>query len=192
MKIVEDKIHTINNFALTERSTYTAINLDFVLATDSYSSSSTKAQDPLSIFGFNASVQCFPCVDQKLPSIPSHQSLPSPPVESSSHPTSSITSLGFEFLNPFDFQTIRKVLDEILYNNGSSDMKIYRMKGLLKIHGQSNFFILQAVHNLFELDESTYVVDSGDSSSTSRVIIIGSNLNQIFLEERLKSALVVS
>jgi G3E family GTPase len=192
--MVEETIRQINQFALLERSTFSQINLDFVLSTNSYYSSAEttgQSSDPQSIFGFSASAHCFPCVDQNQNSkVLQKQKVLNPATATTSHPKSTIVSLSFEFVPPFQFQLLRQVLDEILYNNGKNETMIYRMKGLIKVQDEKNYYFLQAVYNTFDLEESNYLVEKDPLNS--KIIVIGLNLDEKLLEEKFRSCLVVS
>ncbi len=185
---MEDKIRSINGFALMEMTSYSKINLDFVLQTNSYANDGVG-----SLLGTDSStVTCMPCVvDDK----PSHLQ--------GEAGRSAVTSLALRFDERFYLQLLRTSLDQLLYGNGDSNkqsnqpdvdkvagqMKIYRMKGLIQIEGSEKMFILQAVHNLFELDESEYTISQlEESKRATLLIVIGSSLDQRVIEQAFKSA----
>lgn len=69
-------------------------------------------------------------------------------------------------------------------------MKIYRMKGMIQVDLSEQFYVLQAVYNLFELEESrTYSLAEAENRS-SRIIVIGFNLDAASLEKKLTSCLL--
>jgi len=72
-----------------------------------------------------------------------------------------------------------------------SDMKIFRMKGIVYIHQCNNLYILQAVHEIFDLQESSYDVGSaGDvTDGNNLIVIIGKNLDYDLIEEKIMSCI---
>ncbi len=155
-----------------------------MLATDSYSSSSQSAiQNSIFQFPSSSSLQCFPCVDPLGLTLPNNSA-------SSAHPASAITSFAFQFDKPFSYDLLRKSLDEILYNNGSNDTKIYRMKGIIHTSSSNQLYVLQAVYNLFELEESSSYSNNDHEDRKSRIIVIGFNLDAILLEKKFESCLL--
>ena len=69
---------------------------------------------------------------------------------------------------------------------------IYRVKGIFQIHGYSKLFILQSVHDIFDLQPSSYETNLSTSPSkdhTSRVIIIGHHLKSDIIYKRLSECL---
>jgi G3E family GTPase len=159
-------VKSLNQFALIEKTTFSQVNLDFVLSTDSYS-----GENELSSL---SPALCIPCRPL------------------SSHvPSSSVSSFGMEFSQPFALSELKKVLDDLLFSNGNTDKvctTIYRMKGFIHISEENNLYLLQAVYNTFELIPSQYPVDR--VSQLSKMVIIGCNLDPSLLNSRFTSALV--
>lgn len=71
-------------------------------------------------------------------------------------------------------------------------MKIFRMKGIVYIDNCSNLYILQAVHEIFDLQESSNTIGSdGDGSGgCNLIVIIGKNLDIVRIEQELLSCRV--
>ena len=63
--------------------------------------------------------------------------------------------------------------------------KIYRIKGIIHIIHEPVLYILQGVHDIFELRPSDIEIGSSDDMSEgfNRVIVIGKELNTDYLEE---------
>jgi G3E family GTPase len=71
-------------------------------------------------------------------------------------------------------------------SSSSTEPQIFRMKGILRVADHKKLYILQAVHDVFDLQPSTHDVDSLERLSLgnrSAVIIIGHHL----CEETLRS-----
>jgi G3E family GTPase len=141
------------------------VNLDFVLSTGSYSGESGNL--PLS------PAFCMPCRP-----LTSHT------------PSQSVSSFGMEFSQPFELSKLKRVLDELLFNNGNNGKVgcIYRMKGFFHISKESDLYLLQAVYNTFELTQSRYSADS--ASPLSKIVLIGCDLDPSLLNSRFACALV--
>lgn len=73
----------------------------------------------------------------------------------------------------------------------TTDMKIFRMKGIVHIHQCTNLYILQAVHEIFDLQESSYSTGGiGDATDGSNlIVIIGKNLDCDLIEDKLLSCI---
>ena len=70
-------------------------------------------------------------------------------------------------------------------------MKIYRMKGVLHA-GKECLYIMQAVHDIFDVQPSTHVVGSPQDTTggLNKFIIIGRHLDAALLEEGVRKCLV--
>ena len=60
---------------------------------------------------------------------------------------------------------------------------IFRFKGIINISGDSNFYVLQAVHELIDFRPDH---QWGDSEPYSKLVFIGRNLEQMGIEVELK------
>jgi G3E family GTPase len=80
-------------------------------------------------------------------------------------------------------QEFRKWLDEFLWEKIDESQEVYRVKGLLCVHGSESKFILQAVHELYDIFEGKKWGDT--EKKQSKLVFIGKNLN----EENIRNAL---
>ena len=85
--------------------------------------------------------------------------------------------------NPIEMQEFRKWLDEFLWEKIDESQEVYRVKGLLCVHGSESKFILQAVHELYDIFEGKKWGDT--EKKQSKLVFIGKNLN----EENIRNAL---
>ena len=85
-------------------------------------------------------------------------------------------------------------------NNSSSsaagdtdDMRIFRLKGILQVQGESHLQVLQAVFDVFEVRASSYEKgDDGDATKgLNRVVVIGRNLDKAQIEQGFLKCVVV-
>jgi G3E family GTPase len=67
-------------------------------------------------------------------------------------------------------------------------MEVFRMKGILSVEGSDQKHILQVVHGLFEVKESSESWTDG-AERRSKVVIIGRNLNRRKLESGMEACL---
>lgn len=146
----------LNKLAQRKVTTYSRVELDFILSIDSYPT------DNVGQF-----LQCFPCV-------PHNSSTPA------TEPSKSVHSLSFRFAGSLDLSRLKVTLDGLLYGNGSKSMDstFFRMKGLLHINGQHQLHILQAVHSVFDIQPSPYLIGSMNDNTQGQnlIIVIGCNL----------------
>ena len=66
-------------------------------------------------------------------------------------------------------------------------MKIFRMKGVLHVENDSVLHILQAVHDIFDIQASSHVVGGGHDTTrgANKFIVIGSYLDAEALDAGL-------
>jgi G3E family GTPase len=147
---------------------------------------------------------CYPCDSN-------NQSNPSQSQDNQmiSHVKTSVSSISLRIPGIFDLKKFQGTLDRLVYmnnttNNDSSsssphltspiEMKIYRMKGLIRTTSSSSFYILQAVHNMFDIHESNYQFGGEDdfTQGLNLIIIIGVNLRSDFFEEELSNCIYKS
>lgn len=113
----------------------------------------------------------------------------------------------FRFKGVADIQALKSVLDALLYNNGSfgghnisgnksgdSDaskqvMSIFRMKGIVHAAGSDCLYILQSVHDIFDLQPSKYLRGSeADATGGDNLFVaVGKNIDSGLIEERVKA-----
>ncbi len=135
---------------------------------------------------------CLPCDDRTVANLSA----------STVHSASILKTLYFTFDFAFNLQKLNIFLDFILYSSekaqagvkekessstqeikhdeDSSSMKIYRMKGIFHIVDKDELYILQSVHDIFDIEQSTHVKGSTQDKSGGRsvIIVIGSNLDR--------------
>jgi G3E family GTPase len=75
---------------------------------------------------------------------------------------------------------------------GTDDMMIFRIKGVLHINGEEYLQILQGVFDVFEVKPSTFLVGSKEdlSKGLNRVVVIGRNIDREQIEEGFLSCLL--
>jgi G3E family GTPase len=71
-------------------------------------------------------------------------------------------------------------------------MKIYRMKGVLHADQMDNLYIMQAVHDIFDVQPSSHVIGSAQDTTNgmNKMIVIGRNLDSALLDEGFFKCLV--
>ena len=97
----------------------------------------------------------------------------------------SITSVGIEVDGPVDLEKINDWLGWLLREKGT---EIFRMKGILNIHGSENRFVFQGVHMLF--DGQPDRAWRTDETRVNKMIFIGRNLDRDDLNSRFRACLV--
>lgn len=92
-----------------------------------------------------------------------------------------------------DQDKLERWLGELLWDQDDDDndarqQKLFRMKGVLAIANEPNKFILQAVHELFEVyaSDEAWTTDASDARS-SQIVFIGLHLDREALERGLAS-----
>jgi G3E family GTPase len=94
-----------------------------------------------------------------------------------------VTSVGINIAGDLDEKKFTDWLRDLLTNKGTD---IFRMKGVLSIKGQSNRYIFQGVHMLFDgRPDRPWGVDERHNS----LIFIGRNLDRAALNEEFKRCL---
>ena len=95
----------------------------------------------------------------------------------------SVTSVGITIPGDLDHKKLNKWMSELLQSKGGD---IFRMKGVLSIKGDSNRFVFQGVHMLFDgrVDKPW-----GKTPRSNKLIFIGRNLNRDELTEGFKKCL---
>lgn len=102
------------------------------------------------------------------------------------HPHESLTNLVLEYCGFAKAkQRIENWLVKLLWNEDESmksDMEIFRMKGVFAIESHKQKYYLQAVGDLYELEQSkSSEWDSSSESPLNRVLVIGRNLNRQYI-----------
>jgi G3E family GTPase len=91
----------------------------------------------------------------------------------------SVSSVGLTADRPFNLQELNAWMSELLRTRGQD---IFRMKGILDIHGLNERFVFQGVHMLFEgMKDRPW---RPEEKRASQMIFIGRNLDRKELESR--------
>ncbi len=254
MDAVKQTVQTINSYAQIQTSTYSNVNLDFVLNTNSYTTD--KSTNATSVAEFNF-LQCIPC-EPDLKESDNKRRLFSMLEDSASKAPHNISEMKTHYLKiegRFHVKKLECLLDALLYSGSSGNtatshtqsgsnyttaplrtavlenkdsvvataptkdsisvtttaattaatttvttasttdphqMNIFRMKGIVRTAESEVLYVLQAVHNIFDLQPSPYSIGSeGDLTNGANVIVvIGKNLNMEYIEEEFRRCLV--
>lgn len=94
---------------------------------------------------------------------------------------------------PLSQEKLERFLGELLWERASAEddssaqrQLLFRIKGVLSVAGEPKKFILQAVHELFEVYESDEEWTAG-ASRVSRIVFIGLHLEKQRLREQLEA-----
>ncbi|BDC50488.1 cobalamin biosynthesis protein CobW [Bryobacterales bacterium F-183] len=94
-----------------------------------------------------------------------------------------VTSVGITTPGDLDIKKLNRWLSDLLMNKGQD---IFRMKGVLSIKGETNRFVFQGVHMLFDgRPERQW----GEEPRHNSMIFIGRNLNRAELNEAFSECL---
>ena len=93
-------------------------------------------------------------------------------------------STSVELPGLFDGGKLNAWLEEFLIENGPD---VYRMKGVVGIDGQEYKFVFQGVHMIFG---SQPAGSWGDEEPVNRMVFIGKNLDDDYINQSLKDCLV--
>ena len=94
-----------------------------------------------------------------------------------------IGSVGIKFEESLDPNLFNDWIQNILKLEGGD---IFRMKGILNLHGQSRKFVYQSVHMIFD---GVLKEEWGEDKPQNTFIFIGKNLNRELLNKGLKSCI---
>ncbi|BBN09164.1 hypothetical protein MPTK1_4g17700 [Marchantia polymorpha subsp. ruderalis] len=114
------------------------------------------------------------------------EALLSKPVDDNVH-DSAVKTISFKLDGPVDLEKVNEWLGNLLWEP-SDKMEIYRMKGVLDIHGSGEMHMLQAVRDLYEI-VPTRKWREGDKR-INHVVLIGKNLNKDTIIEMFNHCLV--
>ena len=233
MEEVKSLVEQVNSFAQVQTSTYSKVNLDFVLNTGSYATDDET--------GF---LQCLPCttgtaVQSMTAKLRALTVLSAQPA--SAHLSSEMRTQYLQLAGAFHLKRLEVLLDSVLYSEqtggpavgavgvhgaardasiavttavatggamevegesvantqgvaagtSTSEMRIFRLKGIVHIQGSKQLYVLQAVHNIFELQPSPYTVGSAEdtTSGLSSFVFIGKHLDMQNLETELSKCI---
>lgn len=212
MEVVKQTVQAINSYAQLQPSAFSNVNLDFVLNTGSYATTSNNDSTTASNATFDL-LQCIPC-EPDLAQSDNKRRLFTMLEQSASNGPHSINNMKTHYLRlsgKFILKKLEGVLDALLYGGSgganhtsavrntasttanatvptSSAMDIFRMKGIVRTTESDVLYVLQAVHNIFDLQPSAYSVgDEGDlTQGDSVLVIIGKNLDMEYVESEFR------
>ncbi|KAI8333913.1 cobalamin synthesis protein P47K [Chlamydoabsidia padenii] len=94
-------------------------------------------------------------------------------------------SVGIDIDGELDFDRLNRWIQSILASMGP---KIYRMKGILNVHGENDRFIFQGVHMLFDGQQDRPWNDG--ECRNNRLVFIGKDLDRDIIIDSFKKCLV--
>ncbi|MGK0476311.1 MAG: G3E family GTPase [Oleispira sp.] len=94
-----------------------------------------------------------------------------------------VSSVAIELSGLFDFPRINTWLDMFLQEKGPD---IYRMKGVVGVKGESNKIVFQGVHMMLSSQAGK---PWGDEQPVNRMVFIGKDLDEGYIERSLKTCL---
>mmetsp|Transcript_12159 Transcript_12159/g.15759 ORF Transcript_12159/g.15759 Transcript_12159/m.15759 type:complete len:380 (+) Transcript_12159:39-1178(+) len=99
-----------------------------------------------------------------------------------------VQSVVVKETKPLDFSKVKRWIGELLWEpDAESGLDIFRVKGILNIHNEKHIFVVQAVHETFEIEASKELWTSKsfeNEDRESRIIFIGRNLKAAKLSLR--------
>jgi G3E family GTPase len=96
-----------------------------------------------------------------------------------------VTSVGIEIEGSVDGEKLNKWLGELLSTQGTN---IFRMKGILSLHGEDERYVFQGVHMLFDANVSTPW--EANEQRLNRLVFIGRDLDREYLNRSFTACLV--
>lgn len=177
---IKDLISNVNSIADIQLTSFSKVSPQWVLDIDGFSTK--QAIDTVML--------CNPCK----------------PI-SESHNAIKLSTYSFIFYGKLNLITLQRYLDGLLYQGSSSisqhgsrnaefnennKQEIFRMKGILHIEQQENdieqveyLYILQAVHEIFDIKKSNIEINSMEdkSQNENRIVIIGKRIDTNKIKE---------
>lgn len=179
MQVVQNCVQELNSIAEVKITSFSNVDVNWVLDLDCYCAKTSSVESLVEL--------CAPCVSV-----------------SNSHAAVSLATESFKFPGRVSIPLLERYLDNVLYgqkaaeHSKSTDMavvdmtgpitrpeidspsSIFRMKGILHSTDSAELLILQAVHDVFDIQPSSHLV-GGENDRTDNqnlVIVIGRNLNR--------------
>lgn len=90
---------------------------------------------------------------------------------------------AFRFQGQVDPLELQRFVGSLLWDRPEGT-SIYRMKGVFRCVGSPKLFVLQSVHELLDLQESTY---DAEEASENKLVVIGSALDLALIQQGLES-----
>lgn len=105
--------------------------------------------------------------------------------QSHDHAHQDVRTFSYQSHNSFDLDRLRHWLDEFLWENEESadEKEVYRVKGLMHTAGSRNKWVLQGVHELYDIVEGP---EWGEETPYSKVVFIGKNLDHEEISKALE------
>jgi len=197
---VQASVRLINGMAQLQRTRFGAVGPEWVLDIDSYSTKEAPTELAFETGqGMFSGDMCVPCVPVAPGGMPAFGGVRMQAVET--HSAAMLTTHSVEFKGLVDVHKLQLYLDSILYANGGATasphavaagadaalMKVFRMKGVLHVRGDGMLHILQAVHDIFDIQASSHAVGSSQDTTggVNKVVVIGSHLDSEALDAGL-------
>ncbi len=174
---LEARIRTLNGSAPILRTNHANVDLSLILGLQSFESDALSMTDPH--FMEEAHGHNHVC-DAQCDHEHSHGQVPHTPTHTHDP---SVGSVSFTFDRPFDVERLQRSLHELLAVRGDD---IFRVKGILHVHGDERRHVLQGVHRLLELKPS---LPWWDETPASKLVFIGRHLQDQKLRTRLEACL---
>ncbi|KAI8069603.1 cobalamin synthesis protein, P47K [Gongronella butleri] len=99
----------------------------------------------------------------------------------------SMVSVGIDLPGALDFDRLNRWIQSILASIGP---QVYRMKGILHIHGENDRFIFQGVHMIFDGQQDRAWLP--EEERRNKLVFIGKDLDRNIITESFKACLVSS
>jgi len=204
---VQAGVRRINGMAQLRPTRFGAVPPEWVLEIDSYSTREAPTELAFETGqGMFSGDMCVPCE----PAQPREGGAGIRMQAVERHSAAMLTTHSVEFRGPVDVHQLQLYLDSILYANGGASasahsaaaasaaasdeppapamkMRIFRMKGVLHVQGAPVLHILQAVHDIFDIQASSHAVGSPQDTTggVNKVVVIGSHLDAQALDAGL-------
>ncbi|CAF1186405.1 unnamed protein product [Adineta steineri] len=102
------------------------------------------------------------------------------------HGHQTLNSITIELNGKFDFNKLDQLIIQLLWNEQNTTQEIVRMKGVLCLHNESTYKLLQAVGQMYEFIATK---ENHNDNLRNCLVLIGSNLNQEYLREQFQQCI---
>jgi len=102
------------------------------------------------------------------------------------HGHQTLNSITIELNGEFDFVKLDQLIVQLLWNESNQIQEIVRMKGVICLHNELTYKLLQAVGQMYEFISTN---QNYDDHLRNCFVLIGSNLDQKFLIEQFKKCM---
>ena len=214
MTRVQGQVRAINGMAQLQPTVQGSVGPEWVLDIDSYSTRDAPTELAFATGqGLVTGDMCVPCLPAGQGAGQGGMRMQA--VEK--HSAAMLTTHSVIFPGTINVLKLQGYLDSILYANGGVSavthsavgaspsvpaggrvneeaeaevgMKIFRMKGVLHVQSETVLHILQAVHDIFDIQASSHIKGSAQDTTegNNKIIIIGSRLDAAALHSGLKA-----